>query len=202
MTRAGRLYFVLFLNLSLVVALVAVGITAHSVGVWAEGVDYLADAAGIGVALMALRLEGPTRRRPAGRPGATRYAALLNASWLLVLSLLVAADSALRLASGTGRVHGLPVMVSSAVAAVVMVVGTVVLGGDVDDGDDASLSVRAVALDTAGDAAAAGGVAIAGAVIFASGGLFWLDPAVALTVSVVVAGQALRLLRRLRPSAT
>ncbi len=50
----------------------------------------------------------------------------------------------------------------------VMFVGAVILGGDGDDGNKAGgdLNMRAVRLDTAGDAAAAAGVAVAGAVIY------------------------------------
>ena len=43
------------LNLALVAALVIVGVTAHSLGVLAAGVDYLADAAAIAVSLFAQR---------------------------------------------------------------------------------------------------------------------------------------------------
>lgn len=202
MTRSARLWLVLGANLALVGALVAVGIDAHSVGVWAEGTDYFADAAGIGVALLALRLEAPTSRRPQGRPKATRYAALVNAGWLLVLTTLVAAGAADRLAHGVHHVRGLPVLVVSGVAAAVMVAGALVLGGDVDEGDDGggggALSMRAVLLDTAADAAAAAGVAAAGGVMLAAGGLYWLDPAVALVISAAIAVQALRLLARIR----
>lgn len=49
MSRERRLAVVLFLNLVLVVLLVVVGAAAHSAGVLAEGIDYLADAAAIGV---------------------------------------------------------------------------------------------------------------------------------------------------------
>jgi cobalt-zinc-cadmium efflux system protein len=48
------------------------------------------------------------------------------------------------------------------------------------------LNIEAVLLDTAADAAAAGGVAVSGAVILATGGWYWLDPAVALVIAVVV----------------
>lgn len=51
MSRTRRLIVVLVLNLGLVVGLVAVGVTAHSIAVLAEGGDYLLDAAGVGVAL-------------------------------------------------------------------------------------------------------------------------------------------------------
>src|SRR5438552_12716861 len=92
MTRTHRLIIVLMLNLGLVAGLVAVGVTAHSIAVLAEGGDYLLDAAGVGVALLAVRLAArpasPTR--PAGYPNATSIAALINAGWLLVLELLVA----------------------------------------------------------------------------------------------------------------
>lgn len=199
MSRSARLWAVLVANLALVGALVGVGLAAHSLGVWAEGADYLADAAAIGVALAALRLQAPTASRPQGRPDATRYAALVNAGWLLALSLLVAAGAVHRLATGTRPVHGLPVLVVSGIAATVMLAGALLLGGDLDDDDDdgAALSVRAVLLDTAADAAAAAGVAAAGAVILATGGLYWLDPTVALVISLAVATQAARLLTRI-----
>ncbi|WP_297737544.1 hypothetical protein [Mycobacterium sp.] len=56
MSKARRLGLVLLLNLLLVAALVIVGVVAHSLGVLAAGVDCLADAAAIGVSLMAIRL--------------------------------------------------------------------------------------------------------------------------------------------------
>jgi cobalt-zinc-cadmium efflux system protein len=135
------------LNLALVASLIVVGLIAHSLAVFAEGSDYLLDAAGVGVALLAIRLEArPTSRaRPNGYPKATSVAALVNAGWLLILELLVAG------------------------------------------------------------AAAALGVAAAGGIILATRGWYWLDPAVALAVAVVVAYHAFRLVRkvlgRLRPAA-
>jgi len=183
----------------LVGALVAVGLSAHSLGVLAEGVDYLADAAAIGVSLLAIWLSNrpPTVKHPHGYPEATLLAAAVNAGWLLVLSLLVAAGATDRLVTGVHEVHGLPVLIVSGIAAIVMVVGALILGGDVDDLDDddnGSLNMRAVFLDTAADAAAAAGVAVAGGIILATGGLFWIDPAVAFVIAVVVGYHAVRLL--------
>ena len=200
MTRTGRLRVVLVLNLFLVGALVAVGLSAHSLGVLAEGVDYLADAAAIAVSLLAIWLSNrpPTIKHPHGYPKATLLAAAVNALWLLVLSLLVAAGATSRLVTGTHEVHGLPVLIVSGIAAIVMVVGALILGSDVDDLDDDndndSLNMRAVFLDTAADAAAAAGVAVAGGIILATGGLFWIDPAVAFVIAIVVGYHAVRLL--------
>jgi len=188
---------VLALNLVLIIALVVVGIGAHSLGVLAAGADYLADAAAIGVSLVAIRLSTlpPTEARPNGYPRATTWAALVNAGWLLVLSVLVIVAAIQRLVAGTHEVHGLPVLVVSGVAAVVMLVGALILGGDEDDDDDdgGNLNMRAVLLDTAADSVAAAAVAVVGAVILATKGTYWLDPAVALVVSGVIAYHALRL---------
>lgn len=202
MSRSARLLVVLGLNLVLVAGLVAVGLAARSLGVLAAAVDYLGDAAAVGVALVALRLAARSRRL--GRPTGGRAqaaAALVNATWLAVLSAVVAAGAVDRLVTGVPSVRGLPVLVMSAVAALAMVGGALVLGGDVEDDtdEDGALSLRAVLLDTAADAASAGGVAVTGAVIYVTHGLEWLDPAVALVIAVVVGAQALRLLREVGP---
>jgi cobalt-zinc-cadmium efflux system protein len=191
-SRAQRLVVVLVLNLALVAALIVVGVTAHSVGVLAAGGDYILDAAAVAIALIALALarRPATDRRPGGYPNALNIAALVNGGWLLVLEVLVAGAAADRLITGAPDVHGLPVLVVSGVAAAVMVVAAVVLGGDDDDDD---LSMKAVLLDTIADAAAAAGVAVVGLVIFVTDGWFWLDPAVALVIAVVVGYHALRL---------
>jgi len=202
-SRRQRLMVVLVLNVGLVAALVVVGITAHSLAVLAEGGDYLLDAAGVAVALLAIRLSA----RPASRarPRPADIAALVNGGWLLALELLVVGAAAERLLTRTPEVHGLPVLIVSGVAALTMTAGALVLHADPDD-DDAGgrdLSVAAVLLDTVADAAAAAGVAATGGIILATGGWYWLDPAVALVIAVVIAYHALALLRkvlaRLRP---
>jgi Cation efflux family len=86
-----------------------------------------------------------------------------------------------------------PGLVASTVAALVMFAGAFLLGGDLDDTDEEAgrdghdtFTLRAVLLDTLADAAAAAGVAMTGAVILTVHGWYWLDPAVALTISVVI----------------
>lgn len=202
MSRTQRLAVVLVLNLVLVLGLVAVGVTAHSLAVLAEGSDYLLDAAGVGVALLAIRLSArpASRVRPEGYPKTSSVAALVNGGWLLILELVVASAAVDRLIAGTPQVDGLPVLVVSGIAALVMTAGAVILHGDADDGageaKERDLSVAAVLLDTVADAAAAAGVAVAGGIILATGGWYWLDPAVALAIAVVVAYHAVALIRK------
>jgi cobalt-zinc-cadmium efflux system protein len=95
------------------------------------------------------------------------------------------------------------VLVVSGIAALVMAAGALVLRGDAASGagetaadaGERDLSVAAVLLDTIADAAAAGGVAAAGVIILATGGWYWLDPAVALAIAAVVAYHAAGLIR-------
>ncbi len=199
MSRTRRLTVVLVLNLVLVAGLVIAGVMAHSLAVFAAGGDYLLDAAGVGVALLAIRLAArpASRARPAGYPNATSVAALVNGGWLLVLEVCVAAAAVSRLISGTAAVDGRLVLMVSGIAAVVMAGGALILRADAGDEDgERDLSVAAVLLDTVADAAAAAGVAVAGAIILVTGGWYWLDPAVALAIAVIVAYHAAALLRK------
>jgi cobalt-zinc-cadmium efflux system protein len=156
----------------------------------------------VAVALLAIRLSArpALRVRPNGHPAATDIAALVNSGWLLALEVLVIAAAAERLITHVPEVHGLPVLVVSSIAALTMTVGALVLRGDADDSEDEAngrdLSVSAVLLDTMADAAAAAGAAATGAIILATRGWYWLDPAVALIIAIVIAYHALVLLRK------
>ncbi len=201
-SRVTRLWIVFGFNLALMGALAAVGIIAHSIGVLAEGVDYFGDAAGIAVVLVAIKLskQRGTSKSRSRHPNATKWAALVNGGWLLILTLLVSVGAVDRLVSGSRPVKSLPVLIVSGVAALVMLVGALILGGKADDdGDNAEggdFHMRAVLLDTAADAVAAATVAVTAFIMLATHGWYWLDPVVALVVSVVIGFQLIPLLRR------
>ncbi len=193
-SRARRLTVVLLLNLGLIAALVVVGLAARSLAVLAAGVDYLADAAAVAVSLLAIWLASrpPSPARTHGYPHATNIAALVNAGWLLILNVAIAVTAIQRLVTGTHRVEALPVLIVSSIAAAVLLAAALVLGGNDDEAD---LNIKAVLLDTIADAAAAAGVAASGAVILAAGGWYWLDPAVALVIAVLISYHAQKLAR-------
>src|ERR1700730_13174323 len=160
----------------MVLSLLLVGLLAHSLGVLASGADYLGDALGTGLSLVALRL---SRHRHRHRR-ATSYAALANSSFLLLVTVAVTVEAIRRLSTGAPAIHGVPVVVVSAVAAIAMIACAFILG-DVE-GD---LNMESVMLDTLADAAAAIGVAVSGAVILLTHGIYWLPPLVALAIAVV-----------------
>src|SRR5205823_10817067 len=155
MTRARRLGLVLAINLAMVVSLVLVGLLAHSLGVLASGADYLGDALGAGLSLAALRLSQRERGQQL-----TSYAALVNASLLLLVTLAVAVEAVYRLTVGAPSVHGGPVVIVSVTAAIAMIACAFILGDVAGD-----LNMQSVMLDSVADAAAAIGVALSGAII-------------------------------------
>lgn len=96
-----------------------------------------------------------------------------------------------RLTGGVPHVEGLPVVVVSVIAGLVMAACAFIIG-TVEAGD---FNMRSVMLDTLADGVSAAGVAASGAIILIVGGVYWLDSAVALGIAAIVAYHALKLIR-------
>lgn len=187
-SQRRRLGIVLALNVAMIAGLLVVGILADSLGVLAAGGDYIADSSAIGLGIIAVTIRD--RRGPQSK--APTYVAMINAAALLIVTLLVLVEAARRLVDGTPHVAGLPVLIVSVIATAVMVVGVLVLGVDAGTED---LHMRSVLLDTAADALASAAVAVAGLIIYLTRGLYWLDPALAIVIGLVIGVGAIRLLR-------
>lgn len=187
MSQRRRLSYLLGLNITMITALVIVGLKSHSLGVLAAGGDFIADSFAISLGLLAVHL-----RDNHGNERAPTYVALINGLLLISVTVFVAFQSIERLLTHNLEVQGLPVLVVSSISAVVMVVGVLILGQGAGNED---LHMRSVLLDTISDGLAATGVAIVGAIIYFSKGLYWLDSAAALLVSLVIGYGAIMLLR-------
>ena len=186
-SQRRRLTILLALNLAMIVGLIVVGFAAHSLGVLAAGGDYVADSTAIGLGIFAVAI----RDRVGEQSRAPTVVAAVNATALLTVSVLVIVEGIRRLVHGTPTVHGLPVLIVSAIATAVMIVGVFVLGTAAGTED---LHMRSVLLDTISDALASAAVAVAGLVIYVTGRLFWLDPSLSLVIATVIAVSAIRLL--------
>lgn len=181
-SQRRRLTVVLGLNLAIIAGLVTVGVVAHSVGVLAAAGDTLADSAAMALGLIAvtLRDRNPTHPR-ANRPIA--IVALINAGILIAVTISVTVEAIVRLSEGSPAVLGLPMAVVSMITLAVMIAGALVLGPSAYRED---IHMKSVLLDTIADAAGAAGVVVAGTIIWLTGGLFWLDPAIALLLAAVI----------------
>lgn len=189
LSQSGRLLIVLALNLALIGGLVAAGIMAHSVSVLAAAGDTLADCVALilGLIAIAVRDRDPDRPHPT-RP--TAIAALVNATLLVMVTLSVGIEAVMRLRDGSPAVLGLPMALVSLVTLGVMIAGALVLGMSARRED---IHMKSVLVDTLSDAAAAGGVLVAGAIIWLSHGLYWLDPVIALALAAVIGYTGIRL---------
>jgi cation diffusion facilitator family transporter len=190
-SQQRRLGIVLGLNLSVIAALVIVGLAGHSVGVLAAAGDTAVDSVALVLGLIAVTVRD--RSTHARRSLVIPVVALINGGALLVVTALIAVEAVRRLLHGAPEVHGLPVLIVSGLTMAVLLVGAWVLGASAANED---LHMRSVLLDTLADSAAAGAVAVAGAVIALTGRFFWLDPALALGIAVVVAVPASVLCRK------
>lgn len=188
MTQQKRLGLVLGLNLVMIVGLVIVGLTSHSLGVLAAGGDFAADSTAILLGIIAIQVA----KHPHGHPKATTYVALINALVLLTVTAIVMIEGIHRLTTHTPHIEGLPVLIVSAVATVFMAVGALILGKDASKED---LHMRSVLLDTVSDAVAAAAVAVSGGIIYFTDRFHWLDSALAVLIGLVIGFGALKLLR-------
>jgi cobalt-zinc-cadmium efflux system protein len=192
LTRSSRLSLALGLNLALVVAQVAFGVAAHSLGLLADAGHNLSDVAAVVVSLVAVRWarRAPTAERSYGYHRGTILAALANAATILAATALILYEAVRRL-SDPQPVHGGVVVAVALVAFAINAASAMVLRDPRSD-----LNMRAALLHMVGDALASLGVAVAGLVILLTGSLLWLDPLVSMGIGLLIAVEALLLVRQ------
>lgn len=188
-TQRRRLAIVLALNIALIGGLIIVGITVRSVAVLAAAGDTLADAIALTLGIVAVTVRDRDPENPhANRPIA--IVALMNALLLIAVTVGVAIEAIARLRDGSPAVLGLPMAVVALVTLVVMITGALVLGLSAHRED---IHMKSVLIDTLADAAAAAGVLTAGIIIWITGGLYWLDPVIALLLAAAIGYTGTRL---------
>ena len=181
-TRERRLVGALVLNLAIVVVQVAVGLTAHSLGLLADAAHNLTDVAAVAVSLLAVHFthRRATQAKSFGYHRATTLAAQANAVSILVVTALIVVE-AVRRFGAEAHVQGGSVIAAAAAAAVVNFGAALFLHGDHHD-----LNMRSALLHMLADGAVSVAVVLVGVVIAVTGGWFWLDLAVSLLISLVI----------------
>lgn len=192
MTRSARLTLALGLNLALVAAQVAFGLGAHSLGLLADAGHNLSDVAAVLVSLVAVRWarRAPTAERSYGYHRGTILAALANAAAILAVTVMIVYEGVRRLGDPEPVRGGLVVAVALTAFAINAASAMVLR----DPGSD--LNMASALLHMVGDAVASLGVAVAGLVILLTGRLLWLDPVVSMAIGLLIAVEALLLVRQ------
>lgn len=177
------------LNVVIVVIQIIYGILSHSIALIADAGHNLTDVLSLLLALGAnmLAARPPTQKRTYGYRRTTILAALLNAAILLVTTgaILFAAIERLN--------HPVPVDggVVSIVAGISILLNAASAWLFARGRKSASptmhdLNVKAAFLHMAGDAGVSAGVVLAGIIIMVTGAL-WVDPAMSIIISIVIA---------------
>lgn len=198
-----RMVLVLVLQAAIVGGLVAAGLVAHSVGLLSAAGHNLADVGAVGLSLAAIRLAArkPTASRSFGYHRSTVLAAQANAAGILAISVFIVVAAATRL-SHLHHVRGGVVLLAALGDFALNGLSALLLRGaghhrahGRDHDRDPDLNMKAAMLHLAGDALAAAGVAVAGAVILLTGRFDWLDPAISIAIAVLIAWEAVKLVR-------
>lgn len=179
------------LNTSFVAIEAVYGILANSLALLADAGHNLSDVLGLllawGASILARRL--PTARRTFGLRRSSILAALLNASFLLVVSGGIGWEAIQRFREPNSVEGGTVIAVAAVGIAINTGSALMFLSGRKGD-----LNIRGAFLHLVADAVVSLGVVLAGIAIIATGWL-WFDPAVSLIITVVIVVGTWRLFR-------
>jgi cobalt-zinc-cadmium efflux system protein len=179
------------LNLGFVAVEAGYGIASGSMSLLADAGHNLSDVLGLGIAWTAASLgkRAPKGRYTYGLRSSSILAALVNALMLLVAIGVIAVEAIGRLFAPE-PVQGVTMMIVAAIG-ILINGGTALLfaRGGKDD-----INIRGAFVHMAADAAISAGVVVAGFLILKTG-LVWIDPAVSLIVTAIVAIGTWSLLR-------
>lgn len=147
------------------------------------------DLLAIGASLAALMLaaRAATSRRTFGFHRLEVFAALFNGILLVAMSFFIAYEAAQRFGSGH-TVNSLPMLVTSAIG----LVGNVYVAYNLQH--EENLNVRSAFIHAAGDALSSAGVLV-GAIIIMLTGLYAVDAAMSIMISVLILFSAYTILR-------
>ncbi len=179
------------LNVLIVVIQATYGFVSHSIALIADAGHNLTDVLSLLFAMGAnfLAARPPTKTRTYGFRRTTILAALFNAVILLITTGAILYGAIERWAH--------PVAVDGATVSIVATIGIVLNAFAAMlflDGRKGDINVRGAFLHMAGDAAVSAGVVVAGLLIVGTG-LLWIDPAMSIVISIVIAISTWKLLR-------
>jgi cobalt-zinc-cadmium efflux system protein len=186
-----RLAFVLVLTCVFLAVEVVTGVIAGSLALIADASHMLTDAAGLVLALAAMKFaeRRPSPRRTYGYHRVEILAALTNALVLAGVAGYILTEAWQRFREPE-PVKSVTVLAVAAVGLVVNMVGAYLLR----QGSQSSLNVRGAYNEVVSDALSSLGVMVGAAVITATGWL-WVDPFVAVAIALFVVPRTWALLR-------
>ena len=188
----ARLLIVFALTSAVMVAEATAGFFTHSLALMADAAHMLADAAALGLSLLAMRFaERPaTAHKSYGYHRAEILAAFVNASVLLLMSAFILLEAWERFRNPP-EVKSVPMLAVAVVTLVVNLVGMRLLAG----GAKESLNVKGAYLEVFSDALSSVGV-IGAALVMWRTGWYMADPIVSAGIGLFIVPRTWTLLKQ------
>jgi cobalt-zinc-cadmium efflux system protein len=161
-------------------------------GLVADAGHNLTDVGALALSLWAVQLvrRAPNTKQSFGYHRSGILAAQANALMILVAAVFIFVEGVRRFMH-PHHVEGKIVIVVAAVAMLANALAAWLLNDHSGD-----MNMHSALLHMVGDAAASAGVMVAGIVIYATGGTYWLDPTVSIVIGLVIGWRAARLLMK------
>jgi len=181
--RERRLVIAIALNVGIVIVQLTAGFASGSLGLLADAGHNLTDVLALTVALVAVLLTRRPRtgQRSFGWHRATVLAALFNAASILAVCVFVVVEAVQRLGDPQPVDGGIVVGFAMLGAIFNGIAAFVVHDGSSD------VNMRGALLHLISDALTSVAVAVCGLVMLLTDSFYWLDPAIALVISVLTA---------------
>jgi cobalt-zinc-cadmium efflux system protein len=185
-----KLALTLVVTCAILIAEVIGGLLSHSLALLSDAGHMLSDVVAQALSLVALVLASrpADARRTYGWYRLEILAALINGLTLIALSGGILWSAAHRL-SAPVEIHTRMMMIIAGVGLLANLVGAYLLH------DAKSLNVKGAYLHILGDTLSSVAVLIGGAVMFAVGGAYWLDPALSMLIGVFILYSSYSLVR-------
>lgn len=190
--RKGRLLLVFALTSSVMLTEAVTGYLTHSLALMADAAHMLADAAALGLSLLAVRFaERPvTARKSYGYHRAEILAAFVNASVLLLMSAFILIEAWERFRHPP-KIMTIPMLTVAVVGLIVNLIGMRLLAR----GAEESLNVKGAYLEVWGDTLGSVGVIVAAAVMWRTD-WYVADPIVSAGIGLFIVPRTWSLLKQ------
>lgn len=180
--NSRRFFLVTLLNILITVVEIIGGLLSGSLALLSDAIHNLGDSLSIllGFCAQLIGSRPENAKRTFGYRRAEILAALLNALFLIIISLFLIIEAAQRITQPQ-PING-PVMLS---VAIVGLLANLVSAGLLHQGSDSSLNIKATYLHILSDALSSVGVIIGGVVITLTE-ITWIDPLITVIVAIYI----------------
>jgi cobalt-zinc-cadmium efflux system protein len=190
-SQGPRLFITMILNFIITIAEVVGGLLSGSLALLSDALHNLSDGVSMVISYIAIRLgkRPNTDRHTFGLKRAEVFAAVINSSALLAITIFLFIEAATRFAHPE-PIKGVTMLIVASVGLVANVIGSLLLRR----GAKNSMNIKAAYLHLFTDAISSVGVILGGAAI-SLWHIYWLDPLLTILIGLYIVKEVLEILK-------